>query len=120
MHNIVQIQIKVNNLEIAMNFYHNIFNWKVFMSPDADCLAIFEIDEESDFVGGGFLLTENIPQDSSVLLYINTDNIPKTLEKIEENGGKIVSKKSALPGKHGFVGKFADPFGNVVGLFSER
>lgn len=119
MHNIVHIQIKVTNLDIAMRFYHKIFNWRVYISPDADYLAIFEIDDEADFVGGGFLLSDEVPQDTPILLYIYTDDILKTLDRIVENGGKIISKKAALPGKHGFVGKFADPFGNVLGLFSE-
>ena len=120
MHNIVHIQILVSNLEVAMKFYHTIFNWKVYISPDADYLAIFEIDDETEFVGGGFRLSEKIPQDSPILLYIYTKDITETLERIAKNGGKIVANKSPLPGNHGFVGKFSDPFGNIIGLFSEE
>ena len=119
MHNIVHIQIKVTDLATAMDFYHKVFNWKVFISPDADYLAIFEIEDNTEFVGGGFLLSDEIPTTTSILLYIHTDDIETTLEKVEANGGKIVSKKYALPGNHGYAGKFSDPFGNVLGLFRE-
>lgn len=119
MHNIVHIQIKVTNLQLAMDFYSKVFNWKVYISPDADYLAIFEIGDESDFVGGGFLLSDDIPKDTPILLYIYTDDITGTLDKITKTGGKIVSDKSPLPANHGYVGKFTDPFGNIIGLFSE-
>ena len=102
-----------------MDFYHKVFNWKVFISPDADYLAIFEIEDNTEFVGGGFLLSDEIPTTTSILLYIHTDDIETTLEKVSANGGKIVSKKYALPGNHGYAGKFSDPFGNVLGLFRE-
>ena len=118
MHNIVHIQIKVTDLALAMKFYHEIFNWKVYMSV-ADYLAIFEIDETGESVGGGFLLTNKPPQDTNVLLFINTDNINDSLKKIEAKGGKTVIGKTALPGNHGFSARFSDPFGNVLGLFSE-
>jgi len=121
MHNIVHIQILVTDLQVAMDFYHKIFNWKVYISPDADYLAVFEIDNgsDSDFVGGGFRLAKGIPKETPILLYIYTYDISATLDKIAQNGGKIVSAKSSLPGNHGFVGMFSDPFGNVLGLFSQ-
>lgn len=119
MHNIVHIQIKVTNLDVAMDFYSKVFNWKVYISPDADYLAIFEIEEDSDFVGGGFLLSDEPPKDNPILLYIYTDDVTKTLEKITKSGGKIVSEKYPLPANHGYAGRFSDPFGNVIGLFSE-
>ncbi len=119
MHNIVHIQIKVTDLELAMKFYHEIFDWKIYISPIADYLAIYEIDELGEYVGGGFLLSDSVPQDSNILLFINTDNIIKSLKKIVDNGGKIVAEKTPLPGKHGFSAKFSDPFGNIIGLFSE-
>lgn len=118
MHNIVHIQIKVTDLELAMKFYHEIFNWKVYMSV-ADYLAIFETDELGDSVGGGFLLSDKSPQDTNVILFINTDNITESLKKVEANGGVIVTGKTALPGNHGFSARFTDPFGNIIGLFSE-
>lgn len=119
MHNIVHIQIKVTDLGLAMKFYHKIFNWKVYMSPDADYLAIYEIDELDEYVGGGFLLSNSIPQDTNVLLFVNTNNITESLKKVVNNGGKVITDKTPLPGEHGFSAKFADPFGNIIGLFSE-
>ena len=113
MHNIVHIQIKVTDLELAMKFYHEIFNWKVYMSV-ADYLAIFEVDETGDNVGGGFLLTDKAPQDTNVLLFINTDSINDSLKKIEANGGKTVIGNTSFPGNHCFSARFSYPFVNIL------
>ena len=120
MHNFVHIEIKVTDFDVAKKFYGNLFNWKVYSLPEMNNVAFYRIDEEEEQVGGAFLLTEKIPEESSIMLYINTSDIDEMLNDIEGNGGKTILPKTALPGGHGHIGRFRDPFGNLMGLWSEE
>lgn len=117
--NFVHIQIGVTDLDKAIEFYSKIFNWKIYQPPEMTNMAIYEIGEEGDFVGGGFHLVDTQPTTGTTVLYVNTEDIDKKLDLIEELGCKIILRKTQLPGGHGLVGRFEDPFGNMIGLWSE-
>ncbi|MFQ5977835.1 MAG: VOC family protein [Candidatus Heimdallarchaeota archaeon] len=119
MHNYVHIQLLVTDLDKAIQFYGMVFGWNVYKSDSIPNYAIYEIDKEGEQVGGGFGLTDKKPSTGTVSLYINTEDIPSTLKTIEKHGGKIVQEKTMLPDGHGCVAQFKDPFGNVLGLWSE-
>ena len=120
MHNFVHIEIKVTDLGIAKSFYESVFQWKVQLSPDMSNVAFYQIDEEGELVSGAFLLTEKIPEECSIMLYINSRDITKKLDEIKSHDGQIIFSKTELPGGHGFIGRFRDPFGNLLGLWSEE
>ena len=113
MHNFVHIQISVSNFEIAKSF------WYVYSVPEMENVLFYRIDEQEEQVGGAFLLVDNVPEESSILLYINADNVGEKLNEIEKFGGSIILPATPLPGGHGFIGRFKDPFGNTMGLWSE-
>ena len=120
MHNFVHIEIKVTDFDVAKKFYETIFHWKVQLSTDMGNVAFYQIDEEGELVSGAFLLAEKIPEESSIMLYINAKDITKKLDEIKSLGGQIVLPRTELPGGHGFIGRFRDPFGNLMGLWSEE
>lgn len=119
MHNFVHIQIKVTDFKIAEKFYTNIFKWKVYSLPEMDNVLFYRVDDQNDQVGGAFFLVDKVPEESSILLYINADNVKEKLLEIEKLGGKIVLPATPLPGENGFIARFKDPFGNIMGLWSE-
>ncbi|MFX0095441.1 MAG: VOC family protein [Candidatus Hodarchaeota archaeon] len=120
MHNFVHIQFQVTDLDEATKFYSNVFEWKISKSPAMENYAFYEIDEEGEQVGGGFFVNGGKPSTGTCVLYINANDIPSKLKLIEEYGGKILMEKTPLPGGHGFVARFEDPFGNALGLWSEE
>ncbi|MHA2363196.1 MAG: VOC family protein [Candidatus Hodarchaeales archaeon] len=120
MHNFVHIEIKVTDFEQAKIFYGSIFKWKIYSLPEMENVLFYRPDEEDEQVGGAFLLTNQIPAESSIMLYINSKNVDQTLQEIESKGGQIVLGMTELPGGHGFIGRFRDPFGNLMGLWSEE
>ncbi|MHA1991391.1 MAG: VOC family protein [Candidatus Hodarchaeales archaeon] len=120
MHNFVHVEIKVTNFDVAKEFYGNIFNWDVFTIPEMKNVAMYRVDKEAEEVGGAFFLVDKVPEESSILLYINAKDINSILSIIESKGGIIVLEKTELPGGHGFIGRFRDPFGNLMGLWSEE
>ena len=56
----------------------------------------------------------------ALLIKYRSKDIEVLLIEIEENGGKTVLPKTELPGGHGHIGRFRDPFGNLMGLWSEE
>ncbi len=53
-----------------------------------------------------------------VLVYIQVDDVDKTLKKIVELGGKVVVPKSKE--NENAMATFADPDGNLLGLYEHR
>jgi len=51
-------------------------------------------------------------------LYINTDDIDLSLEKIKDVKGEVVQKKNLISEEHGFYALFKDISGNLMGLWS--
>lgn len=119
MHNFVHIQIKVTDFTIAKEFYSKNFNWHIYSPAEMDNVLFYRVDKLEEQVGGSFLLVDKIPPESSILLYINSSNITESLKKIEQTGGETILPATPLPGEEGFIGRFKDPFGNVMGLWSE-
>lgn len=110
-HPIVHIEISARDREAAGKFYSEVFGWKVQQLPEMD-YATFEAEGGP---GGGFNPVEN-DQPAPVMVYINTDDIDATLQKIQESGGKLVRAKDDVPGMGQFV-FFSDPSGNVLALW---
>ena len=49
-------------------------------------------------------------------LGVETGSIDQTLKAVEGAGGKVITPKHAI-GEWGFMADFADPEGNVIGLW---
>ena len=120
MHNFIHVQIKVTDLDKAIDFYKSVFGWHAYLSKDMENYAIYQVDEEGDQLGGGFILVDEIPKESYLSVYIYAENIEETLTIAEQNGGKTILKKTPLPGSEGNIARMEDCFGNVLGLWSEN
>jgi predicted enzyme related to lactoylglutathione lyase len=110
-HPIVHIEIAARDLEAASKFYSDVFGWKVQQLPEMN-YASFEAEGGP---GGGFNPVENDPF-GPVTVYINTDDLDASLQKIQDSGGNVVSPKNDIPGM-GQYAIFTDPTGNALGLF---
>ena len=113
-HPIVHIEISSKDLVAAAKFYSDLFGWKVEHMPDMN-YATFAAEGGP---GGGFSpITENNPA-GTVLVYVDTDDIVGDLARVEKLGGKVLVRKTDIPGM-GWFAIFKDPTGNPIGLFTE-
>ena len=119
MHNFVHIQILVTDFELAKKFYHEIFQWHFYTITEMKNYLFYRIDEKEEYVGGAFVLVDKIPQGSSVVLYINTEQINDDINEIKKLGGQITQPVTKLPGENGYIARFKDPFGNIMGMWTE-
>jgi predicted enzyme related to lactoylglutathione lyase len=110
-HPIVHIEIAAKDREAAGKFYSDVFGWKVQQLPEMN-YATFEAEGGP---GGGFNPVEN-NQPTPVMIYIDTDDIDATMQKIQQLGGKLVRPTDDVPGMGQFA-FFSDPSGNVLALW---
>ena len=84
-------------------------------------MAMFPTNAQSGKSGGGLCQSEmHVPSKTGSFIYLNANpDLQLVIDRIEENGGKIVMPKTGI-GENGFMGFFEDSEGNVVGLHSTK
>ena len=111
--NVVHVEIPSANVEAAGRFYADLFGWKLQHIPEMN----YTMWEAEDHTGGGFPEISVDNPAGQVLVYIDSDDIDADLKKAEKLGGKILRKKSEIPGM-GWFGVFQDPTGNVLAVYT--
>ena len=111
--NIVHIEIPTGKQDVAAKFYGEMFEWKITPMPEMD----YTMWETENGLSGGFPAVSNESPAGQVTVYIDSDDIEADLKKIESLGGKVVMKKTEIPGM-GWFAMFQDPTGNVLALYT--
>lgn len=112
------IEINVSDMEKAKEFYGGLFGWT--FTPVGDDYTIFHIEGG---VGGGLNLNTKTAGDGAVRFYVEVEDMPDALKRINAAGGQTVMKKTKIEaGKedYGYIGQFRDPFGTTLGLWSKK
>lgn len=116
-HIISHVEIPVNDPRTSREFYSDLFGWKITVDETYN-YSMFQ--PESGPMGGFVQVRENpdsfgqLP--GEVLIYVSTDDIDASMEKVRELGGEITFAKTEVPGT-GWLAVFTDPNGNSIGLF---
>ena len=109
--NFYHVEIVSKDPEKTSKFYSSVFDQEIKFLEE---MNYFTFNDGS--VGGGFTKPED-EMSSGTVLYINTDDIKKSLDQIKANGGTVIREKSEIPSV-GWYGLFKDPEGNLVGLLT--
>jgi uncharacterized protein len=112
--NIVHVEIPAASVEATASFYKDLFGWKIQPVPEMN-YTMWEAGNGDEY--GGFPLVSADNPAGQVLVYIDSDDIDADLKKVEQLGGKVLSRKTEIPGT-GWFGIFKDPTGNVIGLYT--
>lgn len=97
-------------------FYSDLFDWKINVAPDATIEYGHLEAQDGKGIGGG--IGASPTGKPAVTVYAEVDDLDKYLERAESLGAKTVMKPMAMDTIS--YAKFADPQGNVFGLFSDR
>jgi predicted enzyme related to lactoylglutathione lyase len=111
---ICHVDIPSKDLAASGEFYSSVFGWEI--SPMMDSYSLWKPQDGN--AGGGFSVPDT-GQPSSVLPYIQVDDIEATLGQISGKGGSTAVPKTEIGGGHGFFAVFIDPAGNSMGLWSQ-
>lgn len=114
-HPIVHVEIPAQDPTVASKFYGNLFGWKI----EVDQTFGYHMFQAEGGPGGGFveLNEETGYKRGQVLIYVSSDDIDATLAKVEELGGKVVTRKTEIP-HTGWFAIFTDPTGNRIALYT--
>jgi len=109
-HSIDYIEFSVTDMAEAKRFYAAAFDWK-FNDYGPDYAGI---QKEAGEAGGLRLVSEVTTGGPLVVLYSN--DLDRTLERVREAGGRIVTEPFQFPGGRRF--QFEDPSGNQLGVYA--
>ena len=117
---VVHFEIPADDVERAQGFYRDAFGWQMNSIPDMGYTLVGTTPSgdngplDPGAINGGMLERQDPVQ--STVVTIEVDDIDAALKTVEGLGGKTV--RSGMPvGDMGFAAYFADPEGNVVGLW---
>lgn len=109
---IVHVNLPALDLARSREFYGTVFGWT--FTPNTDGYVLFHDGGGVD----GALTTGAKPAADGVLLFLQVDDIPDAVTRIEAAGGSLLQGKRPVGGP-GFYAIFVDPAGNRIGLFSD-
>ncbi|UCH32263.1 MAG: VOC family protein [Candidatus Bathyarchaeota archaeon] len=114
---VVHFEIEAEKPERAIEFFENVFGWKVekWKGPIEYWLITTGKEDEPGIDGGLSRRTEAAP---STVNTIDVPSLDEYTKKVQSNGGSIVRPKMAVPGV-GWMAYFKDPEGNLFGLMEE-
>jgi hypothetical protein len=108
-HPVAWFEINTENPDSVSKFYGDVFGWTF---EDAGGYKIVSTGGESG-IGGGIAKAQGANQ---AIFYIEVDDPQAFLDAIEGRGGHTVVPVTEIPNMVTFA-QFADPDGNVIGLF---
>lgn len=109
---VVHFDIGCHDKDRSRAFYETVFGWK--SEPYGP--FSFKLDTGSPRGIQGFTTALGHEPHSYVMLYVEVEDIPKHLETIESQGGRVIVTETPVSG----AGHFAwchDPHGNLFGLW---
>lgn len=112
---ITWFEVPSTDFERAVEFYENVF--KVTLTRenmDNMSMAIFPHTDEQ--TTGAIVSSDGYKVTSDgVCPYLYSADFDAALERVEQNGGKVVMPKMSI-GPNGFIAHFIDSEGNRIGL----
>jgi len=112
------VEIRTRDIRRAANFYEKLFGWKVVEKETIEGFDhwVFETGKTSFHRSRGGIWLRPRDENLGVLVYIAVNDIETTLKRLTELGGEVFAPKT-LVAPHGYKAYFADPDGNLFGLW---
>jgi hypothetical protein len=110
---ICYLEIPTENVARSAAFYRAAFGWSTRRRGD----GATAFDDGAGEVSGAWVTGRPPSGNPGLLLYVMVDSVRGTLERIVANGGRVVAPIGADAPE--VTARFADPDGNVLGLYQE-
>ncbi len=111
---IVHIEFKSSDFERTAAFYAKLFDWRTEQSPSRTYMKL----DSSDGPSAGWVRADLV-QAAGPVTYLQVDDLAGTLDAVEKAGGRVLVRSLPFAGG-GEIGLFADPDGNVLGLWHRK
>jgi len=110
---ICYLEIPAVDVDRSVAFYKAVFGWNVRVRGDGRPA----FDDAVGEVSGAWVTGRPPSTSPGMLLYIMVDSVEATVAAVMAHGGKIVQPLGADAPE--ITARFADPAGNVLGLYQE-
>jgi uncharacterized protein len=107
------IEIPTTDTSRSADFYHKVFGWQIRQRGDGSTA----FDDTTGEVSGTWVLGRPPSRDPGLLVYIMVDSVAATVEVVVAEGGEVVQPIGGDAPE--ITARFADPAGNVIGLYQE-
>ena len=114
-------EIPVKDMKRAKSFYEKVFGWELSLNKVGSSeMAWFPMNDDAPGATGSLIKEESyLLSHQGSMVYFSVEDIDQVLEKVTEQGGKILNSKMSI-GEYGFVAHFEDCEGNRVALHSQQ
>jgi len=112
-------EVPAKDLSRAFQFYESVLEVKLTLEEMGPTkMAMFPHSMNGHGAGGALVQGEGyIPSHEGASVYFSVTDIPKTLDRVTSNGGKVLLPKMNI-GQYGYIATFEDCEGNRVSLHS--
>jgi predicted enzyme related to lactoylglutathione lyase len=118
---VVHFEIPADDVKRAQGFYQKAFGWQIMPMPEMNYTIVSTTPSDKDgrptkpgAINGGMAQRGNPIK--APIITIGVENIDAALKKVEQLGGSVTQKKTAV-GDMGWSAYFKDSEGNVLGLW---
>jgi predicted enzyme related to lactoylglutathione lyase len=111
---IVHIELSSADFARTAAFYGELFGWQTQQNATASYMKF----DGADGPSGGWVRADMV-QSPGPVPYLLVDDIGPVLDKVEKAGGRVVARRLPFAGG-GEVALFADPDGNVIGVWMRK
>ncbi|HYX31047.1 MAG TPA: VOC family protein [Pyrinomonadaceae bacterium] len=111
---ICYIEIPATDINASVAFYQNVFDWNVRTRGDGSRA----FDDGVGQVSGTWRVGRTPMTDVGLLIYIMVDSVAETIDKVTAHGGRIVQPIGGDAPE--ITARFADPAGNILGLYQPK
>jgi uncharacterized protein len=110
----VHIEFKSSDFARTAAFYAKLFEWRTEMNASNSYMKL----DSSDGPSGGWVRADLV-QAAGPIAYLQVDDLAAKLDAVERAGGRVLVRNLPFAGG-GEIGLFADPDGNVLGLWHRK
>ncbi len=108
---ICYIEIPAAEITRSSEFYRAVFGWNVRQRGDGH----LAFDDGVGQVSGTWVAGRPPATQPGLLMYVMVDSVDATLQAVVSHGGRVVQPVGADAPE--ITARFADPAGNVIGLY---
>ena len=114
MHAFGHIEIPTTNIIKAKKFFGSVFGWTFTYVQEID----YTLLHTGKHPNGGFEIVKRLPKKGQLRIYIETEDIDRSLKAIRKAHGKVLMKRTQV-GSMGWRARFATPDGVELCLWQQ-
>ncbi|AXT55808.1 VOC family protein [Aquimarina sp. AD1] len=116
-------EIPVIDMDRAKSFYEKVFEIEIAIHKvEGLQMGWFPNKNVTGEVTGSLILAGDHykPSEDGVMIYFSCSDVANEISRVEDAGGKVLSKKTQISEEHGYMAYFVDSEGNRISLHSLR